>query len=130
SPSQGRLIRFNIESGELIDLCDKSEIQILNGLGEATTTDFRRSPLRIDLDADNSSGHITAGYYNTLTTCQKEVPVMDDVELYTCEGEVDYTSFRLKYYADPLLPEAGIASPDLPDQLAHTSAERSVWRTP
>src|SRR5690606_18221177 len=130
SPTQGRLIRFNIESGELIDLCDKSEIQILNGLGEATTTDFRRSPLRIDLDADNSSGHITAGYYNTLTTCQKEVPVMDDVELYTCDGEVDYISFRLKYYDDPLLPEERIYSPDFPDQLAHPSPDRYVWRNP
>ena len=98
--------------------------------GTATTTDFRQSSLRIDLDADNSSGHITAGYYDTLTTCRKEVPVMDDVELFTCEGEVDFISFRLKYFHDPLLPEEMVYSPDFPGELEQTSPGRYVWRNP
>src|SRR5690606_31150406 len=123
-PEGSGLIRFNIESGELDYLCDNEAVQKLNGLGQATTTDFRRSPLRIDLDADNSSGHITAGYYDTLTTCQREVPLMDDVELYTCDGVVDYISFRLKYYDDPLLPEERIYSPDFPGQMEQTSPGR------
>src|SRR5690606_21718580 len=35
-----------------------------------------------------------------------------------------------KYYDDPLLPEERIYSPDFPDQLAHPSPERYVWRNP
>src|SRR5690606_6735684 len=54
------LVRIDIESGMTETLC--SEV-IFNTVvfGLATPTDFRQSPLRIDLDDDNSSGHITAG---------------------------------------------------------------------
>lgn len=101
----------------------------------ATPTDFRQSPLRIDLDADNSSGHIAAGYYDTLTTCLKEAPVVDDdVELYTCgspgsSGEVDSISFRLMYYDQPLLPEELIYSEGFDGELQATaSPSRWVWK--
>src|SRR5690606_17024830 len=101
----------------------------------ATPTDFRQSPLRIDLDADNSSGHIAAGYYDTLTTCVKEAPVVDDdVELYTCgspgsSGEVDSISFRLMYYDQPLLPEELIYSEGFDGELQATaSPSRWVWK--
>ncbi|WP_236980182.1 gliding motility-associated C-terminal domain-containing protein [Membranihabitans maritimus] len=67
-------------------------------------TMFRQSPLRIDLDADNSTGHIAAGYYDTLTMCRDDVPIVDeDIELSACDAEIDYISFRLKYYDDPYI---------------------------
>lgn len=77
---------------------------IVNGV--ANTTDFRQSSLRIDLDADNSSFHPTAGYYDSLTTCMQEAPIADDdIALYTCGSEVDSISFRLAYFDQPRLPE-------------------------
>ncbi len=94
----------------------------------AHPTGFRQSPLRIDLDADNSSHHIAAGYYDTLTSCRKEVPVMDDdMELYTCEAEVDYISFRLRYYDDPRLPDERIYAEGFPNP-EKTSPGRYVWK--
>lgn len=74
------IIKADIFEGKLSALCAE-EIDIrLTSI--TTPTDFRDSPLRIDLDGDNSSGHRTAGYYDTLTTCRKEVPVMDaDMEV-------------------------------------------------
>lgn len=119
----------NVETHSLEEVCPEID-EYYARANSAHPTDFRRSPLRIDLDADNSSGHITAGYYDTLTTCRKVVPVMDDVELYTCGGAVDYISFRLKYFDDPLLPVERIYSVDFPGQLEQTSPERYVWRNP
>ncbi len=118
---------IDVESGSVKEVCPEID-QINARASSAHPTDFRRSPLRIDLDGDNSSGHITAGYFDTLTTCQKVVPLMDDVELYICDGVVDYISFRLKYYDDPLLPEERIYSEDFPEQLDHPSPGRYVWR--
>lgn len=115
---------LNVETGEFTQYCNVVET---NTLAYATPTDFRRSTLRIDLDKDNSSGHITAGYYDTLTTCHKEVPVMDDMELYTCGQEVDYISFRLRYYDTPRLPEERIYSDGFADPVL-TSPGRYVWQ--
>ncbi len=115
---------LNVETGEFTQYCNVVET---NTLAYATPTDFRRSTLRIDLDKDNSSGHITAGYYDTLTTCSKKVPVMDDVELYTCGQEVDSISFRLRYYDIPRLPEERIYSEDFADP-EQTSPDRYVWK--
>lgn len=115
---------------EIEFLCDE------DFLYSTTPTDFRQSPLRIDLDGDNSSGHIAAGYYDTLTTCLKEAPVVDDdVELYTCgspgsSGKVDFISFRLKYFDQPRLPTEEIYSVDFPDQLRQTAPDRYVWQNP
>src|SRR5690625_3842303 len=85
---------------------DGSTLPLWLVLGLATPTDFRQSPLRIHLDDDISSGHMTGGYYDTLTTCRKEVPIADDdIELFTCGAAVDSISFRLRYYAQPRLAE-------------------------
>lgn len=108
-------------------------IWALNGV--ANVTDFRQSPLRIDLDGNNSSGHITAGYYDTLTTCRNEAPVVDsDVELYICgnpgsSGEVDSIAFRLIYYDQPRLPEERIYSDGYENELQSTASPfRWVWK--
>ncbi len=119
----------DVEARTIEEVCPEIDEYYAQG-NSAHPTDFRRSPLRIDLDADNSSGHITAGYFDTLTTCRREVPLMDDVKLYTCGGQVDYISFRLKYYDDPLLPEERIYSEDFPGQMEQTSPDRYVWRNP
>src|SRR5690606_2782982 len=73
--------------------------------------------------------------YDTLTTCLKEAPVVDDdVELYTCgspgsSGEVDSISFRLMYYDQPLLPEELIYSEGFDGELQATaSPSRWVWK--
>lgn len=126
--------RFVPATGDLNIIC---ESKVLTGtynynILQATPTDFRRSPLRIDLDEDNSSGHIAGGYYDTLTTCRREVPLMDDVALHTCasgpDGEIDFISFRLKYFEQPLLSEEEIYSPDFPGELTRTAPDRYVWQ--
>ena len=119
------IIKADIFEGKLSALCAE-EIDIRSSQ-VTTPTDFRDSPLRIDLDSDNSSGHITAGYYDTLTTCRKEVPVMDaDMELYTCGAEVDYISFRLRNYDNPRLAEERIYSEGFADPV-QTSPGRYEW---
>lgn len=99
----------------------------------AHETGFRQSSLRIVLDADRSSGHMTAGYYDTLTACRQAIPIADeDIELYTGGGEVDFISFRLRYYDEPRLPVEEIFSEEeeYEDQLKRTSPSRWVWQNP
>ncbi len=97
--------------------------------GVANTTDFRQSSLRIDLDGDNSSFHPTAGYYDSLTTCRQEAPLVnDDIELYTCEDEVDSISFRLAYFVQPRLPEEFLTAEGFEEDLRQVSPARYVWR--
>src|SRR5690625_3789095 len=95
----------------------------------ATLTDFRQSPLRIHLDEDQSSGHMTGGYYDTLTTCRKEVPIADeDIELFTCGAAVDSISFRLRYYDQPRLAEEYLTAEADGGTFRQTSPSRWVWK--
>ena len=97
-------------------------------MGGATPTDFRQSSLRIHLDADRSSGHMTGGYYDTLTTCRKEAPVADDdIELFTCGAEVDYISFRLGYYDQPRLAAEYLTAEANDGNFRQTADSRWVW---
>src|SRR5690625_2458936 len=97
----------------------------------ATLTDFRQSPLRIHLDEDQSSGHMTGGYYDTLTTCRKEVPIADeDIELFTCGAAVDSISFRLRYYDQPRLAEEYLTAEADGGTFRQTSPSRWVWKNP
>lgn len=99
--------------------------------GVANTTDFRQSPLRIDLDANNSSLHPTAGYYDTLTTCHQEAPVTDDdIMISTCEAEVDYISFRLAYYEQPRLHEEFLTAEGYEADFRPISPSRWEWHNP
>ncbi|WP_236979192.1 gliding motility-associated C-terminal domain-containing protein [Membranihabitans maritimus] len=135
-----RLLRINTEELSLSEICQDHPLMsdgplptpnwVVNGL--ATPTDFRQSPLRIDLDTDNSSYHATAGYYDTLTTCMPRAPITDDdIEISTCGAEVDYISFRLMYYDQPHLPEEYITAEGFEDQLQPTSdPSRWVWNNP
>ncbi|WP_236981110.1 hypothetical protein, partial [Membranihabitans maritimus] len=123
-------VEIDVESGIIEEICPALSYPSVF-FGIATPTDFRQSPLRIDLDADNSTGHITAGYYDTLTTCIKEAPLMaEDIEISTCGAEVDRISFRLKYYDQPRLPEEEIYSEGYEEQLRQTSASRWEWTNP
>src|SRR5690606_1319601 len=88
--NRSNLMTLNVQTEEILFPCENQELVNLKGGAEGTTTDFRQSALRIDLDADNSSNHITDGYYDTLTTCRQDVPLMDDdIEISTCDAVVD-----------------------------------------
>lgn len=106
-------------------LCEVNSIALNAG---TTPTDFRQSPLRIHLDANQSSGHMTGGYYDTLTTCRKEVPIADDdIELFTCGAEVDSVSFRLRYYDQPRLAAEYLMAEGSEANFRQTSTSRWVW---
>ncbi|WP_236975727.1 gliding motility-associated C-terminal domain-containing protein [Membranihabitans maritimus] len=126
-----QFVEIDLENKNVAQKCE-DEIIGYTPLGSANPTDFRQSPLRIDLDADNSSYHATAGYYDTLTTCMPQAPITDDdIEISTCGAEVDYISFRLKYYDQPRLPEEYITAEGFEDQLQPTSdPSRWVWNNP
>lgn len=97
----------------------------------ANVTDFRQSSLRIHLDHDQSSGHMTGGYYDTLTACKKEVPIADeDIELFTSGGVVDSVSFRLRYFDRPNLKEEYLTAEEEEHDFRRTSLSRWVWENP
>src|SRR5690625_1172525 len=115
-------------SNSMRSLCEMGSIVPVVG---ANPTDFRQSPLRIHLDHDQSSGHMTGGYYDTLTTCRKEVPIADDdIELFTCEATVDSISFRLRYYDQPRLAEEYLTAEGSESGFRQTSPSRWVWENP
>src|SRR5690625_5074250 len=132
------LLKIDMEDQKIQEVCedlfdpefyDGSTLPLWLVLGLATPTDFRQSPLRIHLDDDMSSGHMTGGYYDTLTTCRKEVPIADDdIELFTCGAAVDSISFRLRYYDQPRLAEEYLTAERSEDDFRQTSPSRWVWK--
>src|SRR5690625_3539387 len=107
------------------------EVKFVLSTAGTNPTDFRQSPLRIHLDEDQSSGHMTGGYYDTLTTCRKEVPIADeDIELFTCGAAVDSISFRLRYYDQPRLAEEYLTAEGSESDFRQTSPSRWVWKNP
>src|SRR5690625_2427919 len=120
------IIRGDTISNNIDPLCDVNSFLPVVG---ANPTDFRQSPLRIHLDEDQSSGHMTGGYYDTLTTCRKEVPIADeDIELFTCGAAVDSISFRLRYYDQPRLAEEYLTAEADGGTFRQTSPSRWVWK--
>src|SRR5690625_1782475 len=134
------LLKIDMEDQKIQEVCedlfdpefyDGSTLPLWLVLGLATPTDFRQSPLRIHLDDDMSSGHMTGGYYDTLTTCRKEVPIADeDIELFTCGAAVDSISFRLRYYDQPRLAEEYLTAEADGGTFRQTSPSRWVWKNP
>lgn len=118
--------KIDFEKGTLDEICIGNRSESFIGLG--STDNFRHNGYLIDLDADNSSGHMTGGFYDTLTLCDPVGRIADeDISYRMCDEKIDSISFRIKSFGEPGPPdEAIIAS----EALRRTGEKRWTWSNP
>ncbi|WP_236974899.1 gliding motility-associated C-terminal domain-containing protein [Membranihabitans maritimus] len=122
----GFMLRINFENDSFEELCTNNEMETI--LGTASTDDFRQNGYLVDLDGDNSSGHMTGGNYDTLTRCNPAGRIADDdISYRLCGEDIDYISFRIKYADEFAVPFEEITGSE---SLERTGPHRWEWRNP
>lgn len=126
--SSYHLLMMDHQSMTITELCEDLDLDLPEFYVQmGTTTGFRQSGLRLDLDQDNSSFHLTDGYYDTLSNCSEFIPLCDDdILITTCGQAIDSIGYTLyNYDIDPLESENLFI-----ENAIRRSPSRWIWKNP
>src|SRR5690606_15177073 len=115
--------QIDFGAGTLDKICKEKMKEVVTGIG--STDNFRHNGYLVDMDADNSSGHMTGGFYDTLTSCHPVGRIADDdISYRICDQAIDSISFRIKSFGEPAPMYEEISASE---SLQKTGPKRWTW---